>query len=208
VGLAVTRDRALVSIDTTSPEVADAMLTAGAHAINDVSCLADPDLARVVARRGAALIIMHTRVGLGKMAGFSQYPDDAYDDVVEDTLMELESARARAVAAGVPQDDILLDPGIGFAKNARQSFEVLRRLGEFRRGGARLVLGPSRKSFIAAADPGPAEARLGGTIAACLLATQRGASVLRVHDVQAVRQALVVASAAEPSSTWPEKPNG
>jgi dihydropteroate synthase len=202
---AVGQRRSLVSVDTTSPEVAERVLELGADVINDVSCLANVELARVVARRGAALIIMHTRGPLGHMNGFSQYPDDAYHDVVKETLMEWTAARDRASQAGMDPDDILLDPGVGFAKNARHSFEVLRRLGEFRSSGARIVVGPSRKSFIAAVDPSPPEHRLGGTIAACVLCAQRGASVLRVHDVAAVRQALAVASAAEPSAGWREQ---
>jgi dihydropteroate synthase len=199
---AIGQRRPLVSVDTTSPQVAERVLQLGADAINDVSCLADPELARVAARHGAALIIMHNRGPLGEMNGFSQYPDDAYHDVVEQTLMEWTAARDRAKRAGMDPDDILLDPGFGFAKNARHSFELLRRLEEFRSAGARIVVGPSRKSFIAAVDPSPPEHRLGGTIAACLLCAQRGASVLRVHDVAAVRQALAVASAAEPAAHW------
>jgi dihydropteroate synthase len=191
----VAQGSALVSVDTTSPEVADRVLDWGAHAVNDVSCLRDPELARVAARHGAALVIMHSRGALGSMAGFSQYPDDAYHDVVEDVLMEWQAARDRAVRFGMSPDDVLFDPGIGFAKNARHSFEVVRRLSELLRAGARLVVGPSRKSFIAAVDATPPEGRLGGTIAACLLCAQRGASVLRVHDVGAVRQALAVAAA-------------
>jgi len=188
---------ALVSIDTTRPEVAERMLRLGAHVINDTSCLADNELAQVTARHGGALVIMHSRGPMSRMPGFSQYPDDAYDDVVADLLQEWSAARERAVAAGMPRGDVLLDPGLGFAKNARHSYEVLTRLAELGRARARIVVGPSRKSFIATADPAPPEARLGGTIAACLLAVQRGASVLRVHDLRDVRQALAVAHAAQ-----------
>ncbi len=204
---AVQEAQALVSIDTTSPAVAERMLQLGAHAINDVSCLANTRLARVAAQHQAALIIMHARGDLGSMSGFSEYPEDAYQDVVADTLNEWTEARDRAVSAGMSAEAVLLDPGIGFAKNARQSFVILRRLVEFRRSGARVVVGPSRKSFIAAVDPNPPGHRLGGTIAACLLCYQRGAAVLRVHDVGAIRQAVAVASAAEPSSHWPEAPD-
>jgi dihydropteroate synthase len=207
VKYAVQEARALVSIDTTSPEVADRMLQLGAHAINDVSCVENTELARVAAQHQAALIIMHTRGDLGSMSGFSEYPDDAYQDVVADTLADWTEARDRAVSAGVSADAVFLDPGIGFAKNARQSFSILRRLGEYRRSGARIVVGPSRKSFIAAVDPSPPDGRLGGTVAACLLCFQRGAAVLRVHDVGAIRQAVAVASAAEPGSNWPEAPD-
>jgi dihydropteroate synthase len=181
-----------VSIDTTSPAVAERMIALGAGLVNDVSCLADVDLARVTARAGATLILMHTRGGLGTMAGFSDYPDDAYGDVVADVRREWCDARDRAVAAGLPKARVWFDPGIGFGKNARQSFELLRRLNELTDLQVPIVVGVSRKSFIRAVDDAPAEERLGGTIAACLWCALHGAQVLRVHDVRAVRQALAV----------------
>lgn len=189
-----------VSVDTTSPRVAERALEMGAALVNDVSCLADADLARVAARRSAALILMHTRGDLGSMAGFSEYPDDAYEDVVADVRREWCQARDRAEAAGLPRDRIWFDPGIGFGKNARQSFELLRRLSEFRDLGTPIVVGASRKSFIRAVDDVGPEERLGGTIAACLWSARKGASVLRVHDVRAVRQALAVSERLEPES--------
>jgi dihydropteroate synthase len=187
---------ALVSIDTTSPEVANHVLRLGAHVVNDVSCLGDVELARVAARHGAALVLMHAREPMSQMPGFSVYPDDAYGNVVGDVLREWRAARERAVAAGLPPEAVLLDPGLGFGKNARHSLELLARLDELRNEGTAVVVGPSRKSFIAARDGSPPEQRLGGTIAACVLAVQRGASVLRIHDVSAVRQALGVARSA------------
>jgi dihydropteroate synthase len=126
------------------------------------------------------------------MQGFSEYPDDAYVDVVADVRREWSLARDRAVAAGVPRENVWFDPGIGFSKNARQSFELLQRLGELRDLGVPIVVGPSRKSFIRAVDDVGPEERLGGTIAACLWCAEQGARVLRVHDVRAVRQALSV----------------
>ncbi len=185
----------LVSIDTTLPEVADRMLSLGAHIVNDVSCLSDPELARVTARHEAVLIVMHSRGPMSKMEGFSRYPEHGYGDVVLEARAEWRAARQRALAAGMPAQRVWLDPGIGFAKSARQSLEILSRLAEFTGEGVPVVVGPSRKSFIAAVDAAPAEQRLGGTIAACLLAAERGAKVLRVHDLQAVRQALALARA-------------
>jgi dihydropteroate synthase len=182
-----------VSIDTTSPEVADRMLGLGAHFVNDVSCLSDPELARVTARYQADLVLMHARGSMADMKGFSAYADDAYGDVVADVLREWRAARDRALEAGLEREQVWLDPGIGFAKNARQSWELLRRLPELVAEGVPVVVGPSRKSFIGALDGSPPEGRLGGTIAACLLSAERGAHVLRVHDVAAVRQALRVA---------------
>lgn len=202
VAHALSTGKLQVSIDTTSPRVAERMLGLGAAFVNDVSCLADVELARVTARHDKILILMHTRGDLGSMPSFSEYPDDAYTDVVSDVRREWCAARDRAIAAGLPRDKIWFDPGIGFAKNARQSFELLRRLGEFRDLDVPLVVGVSRKSFIRAVDDVGAEERLGGTIAACLWSAAEGAGVLRVHDVRAVRQALAVAErlAAAPSA--------
>lgn len=189
---AVASRRLAVSVDTTSARVAEHALAIGAELVNDVSCLADVDLARVTARAGGTLVLMHTRGALGSMSGFSDYPDDAYTDVVADVRREWSEARDRAVAAGLPRDRVWFDPGIGFGKNARQSFELLRRLAEFRDLGVPMVVGASRKSFIRAVDDVGPEERLGGTIAACLWCAAHGADVLRVHDVRAVRQALSV----------------
>lgn len=191
---AVLTGKLMVSVDTTSPLVAEHALENGAVLVNDVSCLADPDLARVAARFGAGLILMHARSALGSMQGFSEYPDEAYVDVVADVRREWCQARDRAVAAGVPRENVWFDPGIGFDKNARQSFELLRRLGEFSDLGVPVVVGASRKSFIRAVDDVGPEERLGGTIAACLWCATQGARVLRVHDVRAVGQALSVTS--------------
>lgn len=189
---------ALVSVDTTSPEVASRMLELGAHVVNDVSCLSDVELARVVAQHDAVLVLMHCRGPMSQMAGFSVYPDDAYGDVVADVSSEWRAARDRATNAGMAPGAVYLDPGLGFGKNARHSYELVRRMAELSHEGVPVVVGPSRKSFLAAADAAPPGERLGGTIAACLLSVQRGASVLRVHDVFAMRQALDVARAASP----------
>ena len=188
---------ACVSVDTTLPEVAAKALALGAEIVNDVSCLADPELARVAAHAGAPLIVMHSRGPMSNMAGFSQYPKDGYGDVVVDVLREWRAARDRALAVGMTEAHVWLDPGLGFAKNAEQSLTLLTRLSELSHGTP-LVVGPSRKSFIAALDGAPPEERLGGTIAACLAAVARGASVLRVHDVSAVRQALGMSRALTP----------
>lgn len=192
---------ATVSIDTTSPEVADHALRRGARLLNDVSCLADPELADAAARHRATLVLMHARGALGTMSGFSDYPDAGYADVVRDVRAEWRAARDRATARGLAPEDVWLDPGIGFAKNARQSFELLARLEELTSEGVPLVVGPSRKSFIAAVDGAVADERIGGTIAACLLAAERGARVLRVHDVKDVNQALGVARLARQASS-------
>ncbi|MGH7272330.1 MAG: dihydropteroate synthase, partial [Polyangiaceae bacterium] len=184
--------RACVSIDTTSPAVAAACLCAGACVVNDVSCLRDGALAEVAAAAGAALILMHSRGVQGDMRGFSSYPEDAYGDVVRDVCDELIAAVDRARAAGLPEGAIAVDPGLGFAKNARHSAELLARLGEIVRAvGNPVVVGASRKSFLTLVDAGaPAQDRLGASIAAALHAARAGAALLRVHDVRATRQAV------------------
>jgi dihydropteroate synthase len=112
--------------------------------------------------------------------------------VVRDVWREWNAARQRAVRAGLLEDHIWFDPGIGFAKSARHSFELLRRLGEFRDQGVTVVVGASRKSFIASLDGSAAADRLGGSLAAALHAASHGAQVLRVHDVADTKQALLV----------------
>jgi dihydropteroate synthase len=187
---------ALVSIDTTNGEVAEFALAAGARIINDVSCLADAALARAAARHDAAIIVTHSRGPMANMAGFSQWPEGDYADIVAEVRTEWSTARDRAIEKGVRPEYVFCDPGIGFSKNARQSLALLGRLEEFRSTGAVLVVGPGRKSFISSVDPSPPNERLGGTIAACVLAVQKGARVLRVHDVREVRQALAVVRSA------------
>lgn len=185
---------ALVSVDTTSPAVARFAIEHGAGIVNDVSCLADIDLARACALGGASLVLMHSRGSMTTMRGFSDMPGDAYGDVVADVAYEWERARDRAVTAGLAPEEIVFDPGLGFFKNAAHSLELIRRLDEFARMGHPVLVGPSRKSFLvkAASASAPPEARLGGTIAACLACIDRGASILRVHDVAQVRQAIDV----------------
>lgn len=184
---------ALVSVDTASPEVAEHALRRGARIVNDVTCLRTPELADVVARHSATLIISHSRAPQSQMPGFSSWPDAAYGDVVDDVRAELDAAREVALARGVSPDHVWYDPGLGFSKNARHSLTLLARLPELARAGVPLLVGPGRKSFIATVDGSPPEDRLGGTIAASLLAADGGATMLRVHDVAPVRQALLVA---------------
>jgi dihydropteroate synthase len=183
---------ALVSVDSSEPSVADYALRLGAQLVNDVSCLANVELARVAARHQAYLLISHSRGAMSEMRGFSQWPDDDYDDIVKEVAEDWERARRGAIAAGVPRANVLFDPGLGFSKNARHCYVILQRLREFESLQAPIVVGPARKSFIAAVSPLPAERRLGGTIAACVSAARHGAHVVRVHDVEAVKQALAV----------------
>ena len=190
-----------VSIDTTLPEVAEVCLRRGAHIINDVSCLRQPALAEVAARFGSWLVLMHSRVAMSEMQGYSLWPDDDYADIVEDVAQDWGRARERAVEMGVMASKIIFDPGFAFSKNARHSYELLQRLGEFKRLGAPILAGVSRKSFLAWEDRSPPAQRLGGSIAGALLALQQGASLLRVHDVLETRQAeSVLRATARPQT--------
>jgi dihydropteroate synthase len=186
---------ACVSVDTGDPEVAAACLDAGAHAVNDVTCLRNEGLAEVVAGREAALVLMHVRGLQEKMAGFSEYPDDAYGDVVSEVCGEWESAAVRACSRGVPPEALVMDPGLGFTKNARQSAHLLARIGEIVETiDAPIAVGASRKSFLKLVDPDAAPGeRTGASIAAALHAARAGVALLRVHDVRATRQAVDLA---------------
>ena len=140
---------------------------------------------------------MHSRGAMSAMKGFSVYADDAYRDVVSDVGREWSEAAGRALGAGLPRESLVLDPGLGFAKNAKQSIALCARLGELCALGFPVLVGPSRKSFLArvAAPEGPLappDERLGGTIAAVLACVANGAVLARVHDVAAVAQALAV----------------
>ncbi len=178
----------LVSVDTYKPEVAEAVIEAGAGMINDVSGLRDPALAEVCARTGAALVLMHTRVA---PKGTLLDPG-AYDDVVADVVGFLRQRMDVALAAGVSPEQIVLDPGPDFAKTPAQTVAVLRRLDALRALGRPLLLAVSRKDFIGAiTGRGPRE-RGAGTLAAIEAGVAAGASILRVHDVAAAADFLAV----------------
>jgi dihydropteroate synthase len=183
---------ACVTIDTASPEVAAACLDAGACAVNDVSCLREVGLASACASNGAALVLMHSREPMSELRGFSAYPDEAYGDVVADVVAEWRAAAERAVAEGLSESAIVMDPGLGFAKNARQSATLLAATGRLvAEVGVPVLVGASRKSFLTIADASASPSdRLGASLAAALFAARAGAAVLRVHDVRATRQAI------------------
>ncbi len=183
---------ACVSVDTTSPRVAEVCLEAGACVVNDVSCLRDDALARVVAAADAVLLLMHARGTQDQMAGFSQYPADAYTDIVHDVCAEWERAAERARSAGVRKSELVMDPGFGFAKSGAHSLELLARVAEVVQiVGVPVAIGASRKSFLTAVDrSAPPSERLGASLAAALHGVAAGAAILRVHDVRATRQAV------------------
>ncbi|HEV2723546.1 MAG TPA: dihydropteroate synthase [Thermoleophilaceae bacterium] len=181
-----------VSIDTMKLEVARCALDSGARIVNDVTALRfDPGLAALVAERGARCCLMHM---LGDPRTMQKAP--SYDDVVSEVKAFLEERMAFAIAEGIAEEELWLDPGIGFGKTVEHNLELLRRLDEIVAIGRPVVIGTSRKSFLGKLAGGRSEEhRLPGTIATSVLALERGAKVFRVHDVAEVVDALAVASA-------------
>jgi dihydropteroate synthase len=186
-----------VSIDTTKAEVARAAIDAGVEVVNDVSGLrGDPALAAAVAQGGAALCLMHSR---GTPEDMQQRA--AYGDLLGEVHDELLESLRRGREAGVSEDRIALDPGLGFAKTADHNLLLLRRLRELTQLGRPLLVGASRKSFLGRLSGKPAAERLTGSVAAATVAALHGASLLRVHDVAATREALAVVDAVRSSSS-------
>jgi len=186
-----------VSIDTTKAEVARAAIEAGAEVVNDVSCLQrDPVLGTAVARGDAALCLMHTR---GTPQDMRQRA--VYADLLGEVHDELVEGLRRARDAGVPEERIALDPGLGFAKTAQHNLVLMRRLRELAQLGRPLLAGASRKSFLGSLSGKPALERVAGSLAAAAVLALNGASILRVHDVAATREALAVVDAVRSSSS-------
>jgi dihydropteroate synthase len=176
-----------VSIDTLKAPVAAWALSKGAAIANDVWGLQrDPDMARVVADHGAPVVVMHNRDSV-----------DPAIDIVQDMIAFFARSLDVAAKANIPPGHIVLDPGIGFGKTPEQSMTALARLDELSQFGLPLLVGASRKRFIASVVPSEPQQRLGGSIAAHLLAAQRSAKIIRAHDVAETVQALRVASAIE-----------
>lgn len=183
------RVKALLSIDTYKSEVAEAALEAGAHIVNDISGLGfDPEMAPLVARWGAGLVIMHIK---GTPKTMQQNP--WYQDVVGEISGYFAERLRLAEEAGISLDQIVLDPGIGFGKRLDDNFELLRRLSEFRRFGRPILIGPSRKSFIGLTLGLPPEERLEGTAAAVAVGIANGADIVRVHDVPEMLRVVRIA---------------
>ncbi len=174
------REGVLVSIDTSKAEVADAAFQAGARILNDVTALrGDRRMARLAARAGVAVVLMHMK---GTPRTMQKNP--RYRDVVAEILLYFREKLKIALRAGIPRDKIVLDPGIGFGKLPGHNVEILRRLGEFRRLGCALAIGTSRKSFIGHFLGRRVDERVSGTAATVAAAILRGADVVRVHDVR------------------------
>ena len=176
-----------VSIDTIKASIATWALDQGAAIVNDVWGLQrDPDIAPLVAKRGVPVIVMHNREAA-----------DAAIDIVADVLAFFSRSLEIAARAGIARKNIVLDPGIGFGKTPEQSMTCLAKLAEFKRFGLPIMIGASRKRFINTVTPSTPAERIGGSIAAHLLAVQKGAAIVRVHDVAETVQALRVRTAIE-----------
>ena len=176
-----------LSIDTIKASIAAWALDQGAAIVNDVWGLQrDPDMATLVARRGVPVIVMHNR----------ESADQAID-IIADVIAFFSRSLEIAAHAGIPRENIVLDPGIGFGKTPEQSIACIARLGEFKRFGLPLLVGASRKRFISTVTPSSPDERIGGSISAHLLAVEKGAAIVRAHDVKETVQALRVAAAIE-----------
>jgi len=203
VGAAAERDRVIpvldglvgigvpISVDTSKSPVAEAALDSGATWVNDVTALrGDPDLAALCADRGCEVVLMHM---LGDPR--TMQDDPRYDDVVEDVKAFLAARVEAAIAAGIAEERIWIDPGIGFGKTVEHNLELIRRLGELRTLGRPLLVGASRKSFIGKITGRDVRHRTGGTIATTVAALTEGAAAVRVHDVAATRDAVATVAA-------------
>lgn len=179
-----------VSIDTVKAEVATAAISAGARIVNDVSGARYPELLEVVAASDAAYVLMHSRATPADMQRHTRY-----DDVVAEVYEFLAAGLDRLEAAGISRERVILDPGIGFAKDLAHNLVLLRDLRQLRGLARPVLVGASRKAFIGAlTDAGPAD-RLEGSLAAAVVAAMGGAGIVRVHDVAATRAALDVVAA-------------
>ena len=187
----IAADDVRVSIDTSKLAVAEAALDAGAEIVNDVTSFrSEPDLAGLCAERDCGVVLMHM---LGTPR--TMQDDPTYDDVVDDVKAFLAERIEFALATGISEERIWVDPGIGFGKTLDHNLELLRRLGELRELGRPICVGTSRKSFLGRLTRREVDERLGGTVASNVIALAGGAEVFRVHDVRPVREGLQVAAA-------------
>jgi dihydropteroate synthase len=195
-----------LSVDTRKAEVARQALAAGADLINDVTSLSDPELGKAVAAAGCPLVLMHSRGELATMQRGIRF-----HNLLGEVAAELEQAAGRAVELGIDEAQLVLDPGIGFGKTWEQNLALIRHLDELRALGRPLLLGASRKSFLAraastasvTASEAPPNRRLGGSLAAVAWAASQGAAIVRVHDVAETAQFLDVWYAvARQASGW------
>lgn len=184
---------ALISVDTSKPEIARRAIGLGARIVNDVTgCAPDGQMAETVAETGAALVIMHMQ---GTPQTMQVAP--AYDDVVRETADFLAARVRHARSAGIPEGRIAVDPGIGFGKTLEHNVAILRNIDRFRELGCPVLIGTSRKRMIGEITGRGLDDRLAGSVASALFAVSRGAAIVRVHDVAATVDALTVWYALE-----------
>ncbi len=181
-----------LSIDSDKPAVAQAALDAGAGIINDIGGLRDKKMIQFAARYKAAVVIMHM---LGRPVNMQK--NIAYDSLIEDIAGYLKNAIDRAESGGIRPDKIIIDPGIGFGKTPEHNLELIKYLADFKILGKPILVGPSRKSFLAKALKSSSADRLSGSLACCVMAAERGANIVRVHDVKEVSQALKITEAVK-----------
>ncbi|MCP4658578.1 MAG: dihydropteroate synthase [bacterium] len=183
---------AVLSVDTRKGSVAHRALVAGADLINDVGGLRDPQLAEVVAEAGCPVVVMHSRGELGTMQR-----EICFAELTREVTEDLRDAGERARAAGIACEQLIFDPGIGFGKTGEQNIELLAELDRLHALGRPILVGASRKSFIAAVSSAPPRERLGGSLAAAAWAARWGAAIVRVHDVAETVQLLRVWNAID-----------
>ncbi len=180
-----------ISIDTYKAEVARAACAAGAEIVNDVTGLMfDPDMARVTAEADAGVVVMHTRGMPDTMQA-----DTGYEDLFSEVKRYLEQSVTLARQAGIADARIVVDPGLGFGKSVEGNLELIKRLAEFRELGFPVLVGPSRKSFVGAVTGRGGGERIFGTAAAVAMSVAHGASIIRVHDVAAMKDVAVMSRA-------------
>lgn len=186
-----------ISIDTYKPEVARSALDNGASLVNDITGLRNSNMAKIITKYKAAVVIMHMQ---GNPRTMQRNP--RYSSLIDEIIEFLSQAIDKALDAGIDREKIIIDPGIGFGKSLEHNLEILKRISEFKVLGRPILVGPSRKSFIGKILDAEPQKRIFGTVSSCMLAAKNGARMFRVHDVKAVKQALKIFQAIE--GRWPQ----
>jgi dihydropteroate synthase len=167
-------------------------MDAGAQIINDVSGLRNKNMIKVAAQYKAAVVIMHM---LGKPANMQKII--GYKSLIDDISIYLKDAITAAQAGGIKPDKIIIDPGLGFGKTPNHNLEIIKHLSDFKALGKPILIGPSRKSFVAKVIKSNSESRVSGSLAACVMAAERGANIVRVHDVKEASLSLKMVEAVK-----------